>query len=332
MKKTEGWRCLQVIIVIVLLVVCFIGGYFPHPALAAQDDFPKKEVTIICSMAAGGGRDLLLRGVAKTMSKYLKVPVVVMNVPGAGAVLGATKIYTSLPDGYTIGAATMTEVSGQLMEKTDYDIKKFIHIGRAQAQPGYYFVRTDSPFHSWKDFKTYGKPVRYAAFSYGTPETVVAMIIANREGWDLKVIGGYQGAAPASLALLRGDVDLSGFAVNNVKEHIRSGAVKLIMVIDQKRDPDFPDVPTVGELGYPELASFSPDTWFLAPPGIPKARVKILEDALEKTVKDTEFVEWAKKAGITPDWMGGDEFTKKVSQLFDLYQKHSGEIRKYIAK
>jgi tripartite-type tricarboxylate transporter receptor subunit TctC len=331
MRKTKGWGCVQVVILISLLV-SVMGGCLPVPCFAAQEDFPKKEVTIICSMAAGGGRDLLARGVAKTMSKYLKVPVVVTNVAGAGGVLGTTRLYNSAPDGYTIGMATMGDVSNQLMEKTDYDLRKAIHIGRAQSSPGCYFVRTDSPFRSWKDFKTYGKPVRYGAFAFGTPETVVAMILATREGWDLKVIGGYGSAAPAVLGLVRGDIDLTGANMSNAKEHIRAGVLKPIMIIDRKRHPDFPDIPLVGDLGYPELANFTPDTWFLAPPGVPRARVKILEDALMKTINDTEFVEWAKGASVDPLWMGGEEFTVVVNQLFNLFEKYKGEIQKYMQR
>jgi len=89
MNKTKGCRCGGVV-VLVTLFASVIVGTLAVPSFAAQDDFPKKEITMICSMAAGGGRDLLSRGVAKTMSKYLKVPVVVTNIAGAGGVLELT--------------------------------------------------------------------------------------------------------------------------------------------------------------------------------------------------------------------------------------------------
>jgi tripartite-type tricarboxylate transporter receptor subunit TctC len=331
MRKIKHWEWVRVVILITLSV-SVMGGYLPGPSFAAQEDFPKKEITMICSMAAGGGRDLLSRGVAKTMSKYLKVPVVVTNVAGAGGVLGATKLYNSATDGYTIGPATMTEVFNQLIEKTDYDVKKCIHIGKAQSSPGFMYVRADSPFRSVKDLTAYGKPLRYSAFAYGSHDTIVTMIIADREKWNLKIIGGYKGAADAVLGLVRGDVDLTGCVIPNAKEHIRAGTLRPIMIIDRKRSPDYPEAATVEEIGYPELVNFKADTWFMAPPGVPKDRVKILEDALMKTIKDPEFVEWAKGAGIDPAWEGGEEYTKVVNALFDIFEKYKGVIQKHMEK
>ena len=187
MKTTRRWGGVRRF-VLASLTIGLVGGTLCVPSFAAQEDFPRKEITMICSMAAGGGRDLLSRGVAKTMSKYLKVPVVVTNIAGAGGVLGATKLYNSAPDGYTFGAATMTEVFNQLIEKTDYDVKKCTHIGKAQSSPGFVYVRADSPFRSIKDLTAYGKPLRYSAFAYGSHETIATMVIADREKWNLKII------------------------------------------------------------------------------------------------------------------------------------------------
>ena len=326
MRKMKRSRFAKMILVSLYVLGTLVCG----TSFAAQEDFPKKEITIICNMAAGGGRDLLSRGIGKTMSKYLKVPVVVMNVTGANGVLGITKIYHSAPDGYTIGAVTMSDIFNQLFEKTDYDVKKLVHIGRADSSPCFLYVQSDSPFRSVKDLKTYGKPIRYSAFSYGSQNTIVAMVLAHRDGWPLKIIGGYKGAAPALLDLIRGNVDLSGSKLPDAKEHIRAGKVRPLVLIDRKRIPDFPELQTVGEIGYPDLENFTVDTEFVAPPGVPKDRVKILEDALLKTVRDPEFVEWAKGAAINPAWMGGEEYTKLVYELFEVFGKYKGIIQKYI--
>ncbi|MCL2670119.1 MAG: tripartite tricarboxylate transporter substrate binding protein [Syntrophaceae bacterium] len=327
MKSVKSWKC---VVVLAALPIIVMGWVLSVPAFAAQDDFPNKEITMICSMAAGGGRDLLSRGVARVMSKYLKVPVVVTNVAGAGGVLGATRLYNSAPDGYTIGPASMTEVFNQLMEKTDYDVRKCIHLGRVQSTPGFMYARADSPFRSIKDLTKYGKPIRYSAFSYGSHDTIVTMIIADREKWDLRLIGGYKGAADATLGLVRGDVDLSGSAIVNAREHIRAGTLRPIMVIDEVRSPNYPETETVVEWGYPELVNFKADTWFLAPPGVPKERVKILEDALRNAVNDPEFLEWAKGAGLDLAWQGGEAYTKVVNALFDIFGQYQPIVQKYM--
>jgi tripartite-type tricarboxylate transporter receptor subunit TctC len=329
MKKTRSYECLRMVIVLsfsLWILISFHSG----SSFAAEEVFPNKEINLIISMAAGGGRDFFGRGVAKTMGKYLGVPVVVMNVTGAGGALGLTKIYQSPPDGYTIGTVTMPDVFAQVIEKTDYDVKKCTYIGRGTSEPLVIVVRSDSPFHSMKDLKTYGKPIRLSAFAYGTPDNVATMIIANREGWPLKIIGGFKGAAPAVIAVSRGDVEISGCTVNNAREYFRAGQLRPIMTTDSKRHPDFPDMKTVGEQGHPDLEVFTLDYLFMAPPGVPKARVKILEDAFMKTVKDPEFIKWAKEGKVELGWLNGEDSNKRVSEIFEILEKYKGDIQKYM--
>ena len=119
--------------------------------------------------------NILARGVGKVMSKHLGVPMVVMNMPGAGGARGLIQLYHSAPDGYTMGVGAASEIIDQILEKQDYDNKKFTFIGRAQSMPLFLFVKSDSPFRSLKDFKTFGKAVRHSAFSLGAPSTVAPM-------------------------------------------------------------------------------------------------------------------------------------------------------------
>jgi tripartite-type tricarboxylate transporter receptor subunit TctC len=97
------------------------GSSFAAPAA----DFPRKEITIIVNFGPGGARDILARGVGNTMSKYLGVPVVVMNQPGAGGARGLISVYHAAPDGYTIGIGATTDIIDQTLEKRDYDNKTF---------------------------------------------------------------------------------------------------------------------------------------------------------------------------------------------------------------
>jgi len=217
-------------------------------------------------------------------------------------------------------------------EKTDYDVRKSIYLGRALSSSGNWFVHPDSPFRSVKDLKTYGKSMRYSAFTYGSPETIVAMVVADREGWPLKIIGGYKGALPSALALVRGDVDLTGAYYGGVGELARAGKIRAILTMGPKRVPEVPDVPTVGEIGHPDLEIFTLDTCLHAPPGVPKDRIEILENAFMKTLQDPEFVQWAKGAKLNVAWLNGAETTKRIYGLFDVLGKYKGTIEKYMEK
>lgn len=298
-------------------------------SIAASTDFPNKEIKVIVNYAAGGGRDTLARGVGKTMEKYLNVPMVVLNKPGAGGMTGTTELYNSAPDGYTIGLGTSAEITGEIMEKVDYESRKFTYIGTAQHTADVYFVKADSPFQSLKDFKTFGKQIRYSTSTVFLCGCVGFMVIAEREGFPLKFITGYKSSAECGLGVIRGEVEITDIVPYVALQNTRAGIIRPILTIDHKRHELFPNAPTVGEVGYPELAMLALDYWFMGPPGIPKNRVKILEDALLKTMKDPEFLKWAKDAGVSPGTLDAEGTTKLASDLFDFLKKFKPNIEKY---
>jgi len=329
-REKRNWLKRLILLSLLFLSATIFASGTTWGAAAA---FPNKEITIIVNFGPGGARDIIARGIGNTMSKYLGgVPVVVMNTPGAGGARGLISLYHAAPDGYTIGVGAGTDVIDQILEQRDYDNKKFTFIGNAQHSPGIFFVKSDSPFHSVKDFKTYGKTIRHSTFSLTSNSTVVSMILANREGFPLAIVGGYQSAAASVLGLLRGEVEFSAPQQSTATPFIKAGQVRPILMIDRKRNPDFPDIQTVGEAGHPDLEGFALDFWFMAPPGVPKDRAQILETALMKTLKDPEFLTWAKGAGIDVGPMNGDDLRKMVLKFFGLIEQYKGDIVKYVKK
>jgi tripartite-type tricarboxylate transporter receptor subunit TctC len=313
----------------VTLILLLFGSYLCGTSFAAPTDFPKKEVTIIVNYGPGGARDVLARGIANTMSKYLKVPVVIMNEPGAGGARGLISLYHAAPDGYTIGIGTLADIISQILEKQEFDCKTFTYIGNAQHTPPIWSVRSDSPIRSTKDFKTYGKVVRHSAFSVTSNSTVAAMIVANRENFPLVIVGGYKSAADAILAVIRGEVEFSSCAPSVAAQYLKSGQLRPILAIDDKRPAGFPNIPTVAEAGHPDLAVLGTDYWVMAPPRLPKDRFQILEEALMKTLEDPDFLKWAKGANVDPSPLDGEGTTKKVISLFSLMEQYKGDIEKY---
>ncbi len=315
-----------------ILSFCLFGNALVETTSAAEKEFPKKEITIICSFAPGGSRDILARGVGKVMSKHLGVPMVVVNTPGAGGARGAIALYHAAPDGYTIGLGTATEVLLQIVEKQDFDNTKFSYLGRVQSSPTFCYVKSDSPIRSIKDLKTFGKSIRLSALGVTQSSTVPVIIMAKREGFPLSIISGFPSAPPSLLSVIRGEVEMTSLPLSPALPFLKSGQLRPILTIDRKRYADFPDIPTVGDIGYRDLGNFALDYWMIAPPGVAKDRVQILEDALMKTVKDPEFVEWAKGAGVDPAPLGAEEMRKDVLNLFNLLESYKGDIEKYMKK
>jgi tripartite-type tricarboxylate transporter receptor subunit TctC len=322
--------------IVFLLVFCLSFSLLGRPCLtgtswAAPVDFPKKEVTIVVNYGPGGGRDILARGLGNVMSKYLGVPVVINNMVGAGGARGLISLFHSQPDGHTMGIGSGSDITNQIFDKVEeYDNRKFTYIGRAQSSPSCLFVKTDSPFRSMKDFKTSSKPVRHSTFSPTANFSVVAMIIANRESLPLVIVAGYKSAADTALAVLRGEVEFCGLLLSSAQQYVRAGQIRPILTIGEKRISDFPNIPTVGEIGHPDLSLFTTDFWFIAPPGVPKARAQILEDALMKTLKDPDFLKWAKGADVDVSPMGAEELSGRAAKLFDLLQQYKGDIEKHM--
>ena len=318
--------------VFVVLFICFFGVFAIDAFSAAEKDFPTKEITILVGYQAGGGRDIIARGVAKTMSKHLGVPVVVLNEPGAGGARALIHAYHAAPDGYTLIVGACTEILDQILQPQEYDVKKFTFVGRAQTMANVLFVKSDSPLKSAKDFKTFGKPVRHAAFSLTSPHGVAMMIYADREKFPLVMVGGYQGVPGTIMGVIRGEAEFYGSQLSSSMSYVKAGQVRPIAILDKKRVPEFPDIPTVGEMGHKDLDVLSLDYWLMAPPQTPKPRLQVLEDALMKTLKDPEFLAWAKGASVEPGPMSSEETTKMALGLFSLFEPYKGIMEKYIKK
>jgi len=331
-QKTKSIGCSRGVILTSLLIL-ILSSLLPAISFAAaQEDFPKKEITFIVNFAPGGSRDILARGVGKTMSRHLGVPMVVINTPGAGGARGLINLFHSAPDGYTIGIGSPMDIVDQIFEMRGYDNKKFTYIGRTESSPNFLLVKSDSSFRSVKDFKTYGKPVRCATSGLTLTAVLGSMILAKREDFPLVVVGGYQSMGAATLSLVRGEVEFIGCSLSPVKSFVKAGQLRPILTIAPKRFPDFPDTPTVKEVGHPDLELFNMNLYLIAPPGVPKARAQILENALMNTLRDPEFLGWAKGAGVEPGPMNGEETTKLALEFFSLIEKYKGDIDKYITK
>jgi tripartite-type tricarboxylate transporter receptor subunit TctC len=220
----------------------------------------------------------------------------------------------------------------QLVDKVEYDMKKFIHIGYAQSSPGFFFVKSDSAIKSLADLKTFGKPIRHAVFSPTAPLNVALISLSKQEKFPMAVVGGFTATPAMILSLLRGEVELAGSSMPGATQFVKNAQIRPILTVSPTRAPEFPDVPTVGEIGYPSLAYLGLEYWFMAPPGTSPDRVKILDDALLKTVKDPEFIAWAKNAGVDPLALNSADSTKRVMGLISTLEGLKEDVEKFLKK
>jgi tripartite-type tricarboxylate transporter receptor subunit TctC len=282
------------------------------------------------SLAAGGPRDIVARGVSQVMSKYLGVPMVVSNMPGAGGARGMNALYQAVPDGYTIGLGTTSDVIAQILEKQDYDMRNYSILGTATTSTFMIYVKSDSPFKSVKDFKIFGKRVRIPTFNASAPGTVGPIMLLAREKIPIRVIGGFKNVNEATYSMLRGEGELVGTQAVSAVPLVKAGEMRPILAFVRQRLPDYPEVQTVAEMGYEDIADVATmDTCLMGPPKVPKERVKILEDALMKTLKDPEFLKWAKTVAAENKPLNSEDTIKGMLGLFKSLEPYKEEIVKY---
>ena len=245
--------------------------------LAAQD-YPARPIRLIVSFPAGSS-DVLGRAFAQHAE--LGQPLVVENVPGANGAIGLTRLAKAAPDGYTIalGATTNLAVSPHLNPKLPYDpLKDFAPIALLARVPIVLVVSAVVPARSVDELvalaRAHPGKLNYASIGTGSTGHLLGEMLRRSAGIDIVHVP-YKGAAPALTALLAGDVQFLFFPVFvDARAQVRAGALRPLALVDSRRSPVAPDLPTLPELGYPLEAT----AWFalIAPAGTQEAIVQRL--------------------------------------------------------
>ena len=307
---------LYVSAILLITTFCFVSG--PGEAVAA---YPEKAITFMVPLGAGGGTDGIVRAIAARLEKVIGVPVAVKNERGAGGRKGSIKLYKTKPDGYTIGLAHFAtliydETLGK--KKNPIDYRKFEAILKVDQALFFINVSKKSPFNTIQDFEKAGRPIKFGATGVGSPSYLFPKATQNVVGFQASFVTGQKNLVATSLAVARGDMDASVGTYTHIRGLLED--VKPIVYISAKRSHKLPDVPTIKEAGYPDLAALSVPWIIVAPPGTPEDRLVVIRSALRKVVESKEFIDWATDAGYTPVSEGPDEIWKGLGQFKALYE------------
>lgn len=285
---------------IMMSLIGIIGRFLsPSFALAA---YPEKPVTLVAAFGAGGANDVIARTIAETMKKYFPQPVVVVNRGGGGGTIGTTEVATAQPDGYTVGTTNMTSLTIQphrikLPYNTPDDYTPIALVG---TQPFNLIVTSETPFKTLKDFIEYARanPGRLRVGTYGVGH-VTDLILeelkfqAKIDVFDVPAI-----SSGDQLALILGkNVEAATRTLFETLPYLEAGKVRVLAVIDEKRSPVLPGVPTLKELGYD--ITISTYTVFIGPKGLPADILSKLQEAYKKVSKDPNFLKIMESQGFT---------------------------------
>ena len=307
--------------IMVFAVALIVVIAIPFTGMAA--DYPKRPVKIIIPWGVGGGTDMLVRSMLSFMGKYFPRPMVVINKPGGGGTIGTTFALNAKPDGYTVcingWGPFVTQPS---LKKLQYTENDYIPVMQLSNIPRILSAYPTMPYNSMKEFMDYAKknPEKIKAGVAAVGTTGHLAMVQLEQDFGVKFTQIPQGGGgPQKVALLGGHVDAAPLVASEAGPFTKTKQVKALCVMDSKRMPDLPDIPTCAEEGYPveSYVAFH----LVVPKGTPEDRIKILHDAFKKCLEDPDFNKIAKKLNILIDYEDAQQSRAKLEKFRKLYAK-----------
>jgi tripartite-type tricarboxylate transporter receptor subunit TctC len=291
------------------------GVALAGPQARAQSNWPSKPVRIVAPFAAGGTADRLARLIGDHLSSVLGQQFYVENRGGAGGLIGTGSVASAEPDGYTFVISSIggNIISPAFHSNASFDgLKDFTHIAYLGGPPSVLLVHPSLGVTSYKDFVALargGEPLSYISPGTGSHGFVIAEDLARRERYKLRHIP-YKGAGPALTDLVAGHVKVGTITFSTAAPQIRSGKVLALAVTSERRIPDFPDVPTLRDMGQDFVAV----TWFglSGPARVPADIVQAVSRETLKAMQSPAVKQQLALDAIETRAMSPDEFHKFV--------------------
>lgn len=278
----------------------------------AQDKYPSRPVTLIVPQAAGGANDAIARIVAQKLSEQTGQQFIVENRPGAGGNIGTGLAAKARPDGYTLmlTADSAYVINPSLYKSVGFDPLKDFEPVSPVATAGYVLVA--NPTFAAKNVselvalaKQQPGKISIASAGNGTLNHLIGEMLAKTTGIQLVHVP-YKGAAAAVTDVVGGQVPISVQSLPSSISFIRSGKLKVLGVVNEKRVAALPDAPTIGET----VKGFGATPWYgvFAPAGTPRSIVTQLNAEIAKALEARDVQEKLAGVGCEPYRSSPEQF------------------------
>jgi tripartite-type tricarboxylate transporter receptor subunit TctC len=304
----------RVIIACSAILVLSLLSFFSL-AIAAEEKFPSRPITIINPLPAGGPTDLLIRLLGEKAGKVLGQPVIAMNKPGGNFVIGMTELQQAKPDGYTVGYAPPSAIFVlPQTEKVPYDaLKDFKPVIQWAAMNFGVAVQGDSPYKTWKDIveasKT--KKLRYGHPGPRTIQAIVLNLMAKNEGISFINIP-YKATAESQTALIGGHLDF--IAGDFSYSLVEAGKIRPILMLTETRSTEHPTIQCLKDIGYDYPVPVP--CILAAPKDVPAGIMKILEDSFTKAAKDPEYIKGVNEMRLLPTYRSSADLARYLQVTY----------------
>ncbi len=277
----------------------------------AQAAYPEKPITLIVPWPPGGASDVTPRSLLKTMSEELKQPVIIVNRPGAAAVVGTLEMERAAPDGYTIGTYSYSQTLTNFTAPNPPSLANVVPVAKVMYSPATLTVNANFPANNLAEFVRYAKAnpgkVRSANSGKGASAHIFAEAFDQITGIKETHVP-FNGYAPAITAVAGGHIEATCIPVGDVHAMVKAGKLKMLAVAMQERHYLYPNVPTMKELGV----NLDTGNWvgYVAPKGVPEEIIAKLDRAIEKALKSPEVVSSWREMGNVTTYLNYKDFAK----------------------
>ena len=284
------------------------------PALA--QNWPAKPVRIVIPYAPGGSADLLARLVSEKLSRKMGQQFFTENRAGAGGAIGSEMVARSSPDGYNLVLSGIgSHVVAPAATPLTYDpLRDFTHISLFGGFPTVVLVHPSAPLRTLKEFvadaKTRPGGIAFGTPGHGTHAHLIGVMFAQKSGANLTPVP-YKGGGPALADLAGNQVPSAFVTLGPSAAMIRAGKVRALGITTARRLPEFPDMPTFAEGGFPDLVAI---TWFglSGPAGMPRPLAARLNLEARAALGEPDVRERLRPEGVETNDLDIDGFTAFV--------------------
>lgn len=310
---------------ILTFIAATIGCVCLAPAFAA-DSYPSKTIRLVVGFAAGGPTDVIARVLAKDMSETLGQTVYVDNKAGASSMIATREVKNAAPDGYTLLFSSLgLNVNPILLgEQAGYNPKTdFSPISNAATLPlvavGAYDAAIKTMPELLKKARTKTDAVSFASSGSGGSGHLAGELLATQAKAKMLHVP-YKGNGPALLEVMAGRVDFMFYPVIGIADNVAAKRINILAVGTAKRLPQFPDKPTMSEIGFPGFEETAPWVGLLAPAKTSAAVVDRLNEATRKALAKPDVRAQLEKLGAVIVGDTPAEFTAYLKRDYDRWE------------
>lgn len=272
------------------------------PRLAgAQPAYPTRSIRLVVGFAAGGPTDVIGRLIAQDMSATLGQPVVVENRTGANALIATQFVAREAPDGYTILLATLSHsVNAILLPNSYRPLEDFTPVGLVSVLPLIAVTGANTPYRTLQQLVDAAREapgsISYGSAGNGGSAHLAAALLATRSDTQMTHVP-FRGNAPALTEVMAGRVSFMFYPMIGIAEYVSKGQLRPLAVSTAERSADYPEVPTMREIGYPGFEDYAQGLGIVAPAHTPAPVVERLNAAMRASLAKPETAERLKTLG-----------------------------------